>query len=307
MKKFLFLTLSIFLLFLPITLFAEDINSTLSYKNIKDEFSQTVGKMISVKEGSFHWKDNIEKAVYLTPYLISETEITQRAYFEVMGENPSYFTNPDKSSFYANSYKPFNRINTDNRPVENIKFLDAIKFCNSLSLKEGFEKVYSIDGDIVSIDENKNGYRLPTEAQWVWAAMSCSDSPYLEYSGREKATKKESGDYVWFRENCYEGNPWELFKQPDFGTKKVKSKAPNSLGLYDMSGNVWEWVFDSYAEDGKREVGKNPICNSNSLYRVLKGGSWLSGANYITIDYRKKVLSDFSNYLIGFRVVRVLN
>lgn len=93
---------------------------------------------------------------------------------------------------------------------------------------------------------------------------------------------------------------WEAFVNPEYGTKPVGGKKPNEEGIYDMSGNVWEWVEDWYG-DRTYERDNGP---ATGTYKVLKGGSFHSDAKFLKVDYRKKHLPDRTNKLIGFRVVR---
>ena len=152
--------------------------------------------------------------VTVSTFYIGKYEVTQGLYESVMGANPSEFKGDN------------------NLPVENVTWYNAVSFCNKLSEKEGRQAVYTIDGTTVTADWSKNGYRLPTEAEWEYAAKGGNGSPgnYL-YAGSNNVD-----DVAW-----YSGN--------SSNTPHVVGKAkPNGLGIYDMSGNVWEWCWDWYSD-----------------------------------------------------------
>lgn len=204
------------------------------------------------------------------------TEVTQKLYQMVMGENPS----KNKGA---------------NNPVEHISWNDAIYFCNVLSQKCGYDPVYYVYGPDVTnwgytphngksikreiiMDEKANGFRLPTEAEWVFAANGGQN---FKYSGSNNL------DAVGW----YNGNSGDK-------THPVAQKRPNGYGLYDMSGNVWEWVWDAESGAQFRYPGDS---------RYFCGGSYDDGAGYCEVysDYRYDAGSrDFVP--LGFRVARSL-
>ncbi|MBR6914331.1 MAG: SUMF1/EgtB/PvdO family nonheme iron enzyme [Treponema sp.] len=173
---------------------------------------------------------------------IGKTEVTQRLYKDVMRKNPSNFLNLDK-------------------PVETVSFFDAIVFCNRLSEICGKQPVYSVDGK-TDCDEwhyvpgagntlfgeievgGGDGYRLPTEEEWMYAAHGGEAHEEFAYSGRNK---EKIAEIAWYKKNA-------------FKTRESGKKEPNSLGLFDMTGNVWEWCFDVHKKDSSK--------------RIAKGGSW---------------------------------
>ena len=182
----------------------------------------------------------------------------------------------------------------NDHPVRNVSWYDVVKWCNAKSEMEGLTPVYEVGGEIYKTGEsvptvretNANGYRLPSEAEWEWAARGGVSSQGYTYSGSNTLT-----DVGWFDGNS-KGAAENLHESR--GTWPVGAKAANELGIYDMSGNVWEWAFD--------------VSNDKSTdERAPLGGSWFCRAKDCTIAYRDdKVLHniDFRNNGLGFRLVR---
>lgn len=218
-------------------------------------------------------------------FSILATEVTQELYESVMGENPSEFKGEK------------------NLPVENVSWVDAVAFCNELSVKEGLKPCYSYkentnaaqwgldNNEMSDWSENKwkkfnknfacdttaDGYRLPTVAEWLWAAMGgqvfkCSGSDNLDEVG-------------WYYKNSEEK------------THPVSQKKPNGYGLYDMSGNVWEWCgdLDEYFWDFDPDY-------SNVRYNC--GGGWSSNAYYCEVGYEFWSDANITSNNLGFRIVR---
>jgi len=254
-------------------------------------YAQSVNyEMVRVPGGSFQMGsasggENFERPVHtvtLSAFSIGKYEVTQALYESVMGYNPSRFKN------YADS---------PNRPVENVTWYDAIEFCNKLSERERLQPVYTISGRepatgypityaTVTPDWSKNGYRLP--AQWEYAARGGNGTP---------------GDYVYSGSNdvntvaWYEGNS-------NNAPQVVGTKTPNGLGLYDMSGNVWEWCWDRYG-DYSSEAQTDPKGASSGSYRVRRGGGWNSSSTGARSAYRSYSNPNNGwNDNLGFRLVR---
>ena len=199
-------------------------------------------------------------------YYMGTYEITQDIYEQVMGSNPSNWKGA--------------RL-----PVENVSWHDAVAFANALSRRDGLAEVYTISGSTVSCDWSKKGYRLPTEAEWEYAAQGGSKSQGYTYAGSNTIL-----DVAWFRDN--NGSK----------TQVVGTKQANELGLYDMSGNVWEWCWDWYG-DYSASAQTNPRGPSSGSARVLRGGSWVSAATLVRpADRRSDTPSNRNNYS-GFRLV----
>jgi formylglycine-generating enzyme len=228
--------------------------------------------LVPIPAGSFTREDNA--SISLNSFYISEFQVTQELYTAVTGkENPSYFTGVQ-------------------HPVERVSWYDSIRFCGMLNkeLNKNSEllKLSTLpekDLDKFKLDTLSPGFRLPTESEWEYAAKG--NRPELKYSGSEIL------DLVgWYRANSGQE------------TKPVGRKFPNSFGLYDMSGNVWEWCWDWYDKYGKKDLN-NPVGADTGASRVLRGGSWDYGAAACRTSDRDYYYPGIRYYNIGFRIVFV--
>lgn len=171
-----------------------------------------------------------------------------------------------------------------NNPVVNISWFDAIRYCNWLSEREGLAPVYFLDNDEVTIQMDKNGYRLPTEAEWEYAASEGGQSPVFSGS--------TSDDAVAWTINNSGGSP-----------VNVKQKKSNAFGLFDMSGNVLEWCQDWYGSYNANRItgGIGPI---NGNYKVFRGGAFDEEPNQSRVSFRLYSAPQDSRDNLGFRVAR---
>ncbi len=252
-------------------------------------------KMVKIPGGTFQM---YSQKVTVSSFSISKFDIKQGEWVEIMGDNPSHFND------------------NLNNPVENVSWYDAVVYCNKRSIKEGLTPVYSISGstdpsswgavptsinsiwNTVTADWFTNGYRLPTEMEWMWAAMGAdtANPGQVNLTGYNKVFAGSTGanginDYAWTNGNS--GGT----------THPVGTKLTNELGLYNMSGNVWQWCWDwyrNYPMDSQTDYRGT----ASGTRRVLHGGSWYDGSSYATVAYRadRNPFNQLNN--IGFRVVR---
>jgi formylglycine-generating enzyme required for sulfatase activity len=190
----------------------------------------------------------------------------------------------------------------DTLPVENVSWYDAIEYCNRRSEREGLSPAYTIDkkrSDTNNLDDydkvkwlvmwnrNASGYRLPTEAEWEYAAKGGNKDPMtFEYAGS----------------NSPDGVAW-YFENSGFRSHPVGTKQPNSLGLYDMSGNVEEWCWDwfgSYSSESQTDS----VGASSGRERILRGGSYFDDVTNVRSFYRGFTKPSYRSGLYGFRLVR---
>ncbi|MFW5627728.1 MAG: bifunctional serine/threonine-protein kinase/formylglycine-generating enzyme family protein [Candidatus Cloacimonadaceae bacterium] len=219
--------------------------------------------------GSSYGKDEEEPyhEVIISSFLISRYQVTQEQWNNIMNKNPSNFKG-------------------DSLPVEQVSWCDAIKYCNKLSIKEGLMPCYSGSGDNIICNWEANGYRLPTEAEWEYAARGGQKSADNMYAGSDVLK-----EVAWFNDNLGDR------------TQFVGKKNPNELGIYDMSGNVWEWCWDWYSETYYKESSKiNPRGPSVGAYRVLRGGSWVSYEQYCRNASRYQLNPRRVLFTVGFRL-----
>ncbi|MDI3503826.1 MAG: hypothetical protein PWP64_762 [Candidatus Cloacimonadota bacterium] len=258
---------------------------------------------VFVEGGTFNPTDSYgnptDYFVTLSSFYIDKYEVTQAGYEAVMGTNPSHFSGHP------------------NRPVEWVTWFNAIEYCNRRSTMEGLTPCYSYssygtDPDDwpagwnsnssnhtnVSCNWSANGYRLPTEMEWMFAAKGGNQSQSYYYSGSNTI-----GEVAWYRSNAGYELPGGL-SHPDFGTHDVGEKAPNELGTFDMSGNVYEWVWDisgSYPSGSQT----NPTGADSGSDRVIRGGGWDYYADVCTVSFRFDISAAGTNGGIGFRCLRV--
>jgi formylglycine-generating enzyme required for sulfatase activity len=261
--------------------------------------------LVLVKGGIFkNTKSNYYgKGVTVSDFYIGRYDVTQKEWLAVMGSNPSKFKG-------------------GNLPVEMVSWYDSIEYCNRRSLKEGLRPYYNIDknrkdpanepdpkfGDLdpikwtVTLNEGANGYRLPTEAEWEYAAGGGRMSGSYTYSGSE-----DVDEVAWYWRNAGDRNlsgawNWPLIEQNHDRTKPVGGKKPNELGLYDMSGNVRQWCWDWHG-DLETHV-TDPRGSRGGFGRVWKGGGWIGAAFCCASAYRGLLAANGKGPDQGFRVSR---
>lgn len=243
-------------------------------------------EMGSPETENWRSEDEAQHTVTVSDFYMSQYEVTQAEYMAIMGENPSSFSG-------------------DQLPVENVSWLDAVAYCNARSEAEGLMLAYSIDGQTVTWDRSANGYRLPTEAEWEYACRAGTTTPF----NTEASISAEEANYYGHYPYEIEGN---YFSQENLDTKpgeyrqttvEVDSFSPNVWGLYNMHGNVGEWVWDYYgAYDAESQT--NPTGAKTGTLRVYRGGGWNDFAKNMRSAYRATLAEDKGSFNIGIRLVR---
>ncbi len=260
--------------------------------------------MINVPAGRFQRDATATNVSVITlPYRMSQHEITREQFLAIMGTDPSNTT--------------YSSGTTD--PVQMTNWYHAIAFCNKLSIAEGLTPVYAVTGvnfttltyaaiptgsnanwNNATATWTNNGYRLPTEMEWMWAAMGApadGQGGGTNTTGYAKAFAGSTGsnaigDYAWC-ENVTDGK-----------SRPVGGKLPNELGLFDMSGNVYEWCWDWWATAYPAGTQTDYRGAASVTTRLLRGGSWGLNANYCAVAYRLSDSPYSQGASFGFRVVR---
>jgi formylglycine-generating enzyme required for sulfatase activity len=220
--------------------------------------------------GSTNGEDN-ERPVHsvtVQGFYMGKFEVTQREWQDIMGGNPS-------------------RWKGDALPVAMVSWYDAVEYCNRRSVKEGLVPAYRGGGETITCDFNASGYRLPTEAEWEYAAKGGGkDLLVYEYPGSNSPE-----NVAWYKDNS------------GGSTHQVGTKQPNSLGLYDIGGNVYEWCWDRYGNYSE-SAQTDPRGPSAGDRRMMRGGAGSTSARTVRSAYR--LLSPPSDRYndVGFRLVR---
>lgn len=186
------------------------------------------------------------------------------------------------------------------RPAINVRWHDAVAYCNWLSEQQGLIKVYTINESTVTADWNANGYRLPTEAEWEYAARGGGKS--VRFGNGKDVADPAQINFAGSPANKTSYSRAGVFREK---TTPVGSFQPNALGLRDMAGNVWEWCWDWLGDDyyGKSEQN-NPIGPVSGSRRVLRGGSWGNPPDNVRVTYRNGRDPMTQDYDYGFRLAR---
>jgi len=237
--------------------------------------------MILIKGGTFlmgsredepqRRNDESRHQVTVNDFMMGKYPVTQKEWFEITRNNPSQFKG-------------------DNLPVGYVSWYNAIEFCNMLSGREGLAAVYHNTEAGTVADEEADGYRLPTEAEWEYACRAGTTTPF------------NTGENITTEQANYNGNfPYNNHPKGQFREKTtpVNSFNPNAWGLYDMHGNVWEWCWDFYGDYSGIVIP--------GIFRVIRGGGWDTGGRELRSAFRRSYnpAGQFNSF--GFRVVRSCN
>lgn len=231
-------------------------------KSYRIDYRSTSLEMAAIPGGTFQMGNlqgyEDEKPLVtrrVSSFRLSKTEISQALWTEVMGYNPSFASG-------------------DSLPVDSVTWLQTLEFCNRLSLREGLVPAYRFLENGPELREDADGYRLPTEAEWEYAARG----------GGGQSGEREEG---WSGGNS------------DGRSHPSRSWQPNAFGLYDMAGNLWEWVWDDYAP-----YGEAAGTQTDAGGKVIRGGSWLSAPETLRSTHRDKFPGKSGRITLGFRVAR---
>ncbi len=244
--------------------------------------------MVFIQGGSFtmgspgteDWRGSDETAhtVNISSFYISPYELTQKEYADVTGKSPSNF-------------------NGDKLPVESISWLDAVTFCNLKSEAEGLSPAYRIEGRTVYWERSANGYRLPTEAEWEYACRAGSNTPFGSNASPSTKDANYYGQYQGGQ--AAQGTPVTCRQT----TVAVDSFSPNAFGLYNMHGNVSEWVWDTYGAYVKNGAS-DPTGAANGRLKVYRGGGWDDFAKHMRSAFRGAAGIECRMANLGMRLVR---
>jgi formylglycine-generating enzyme required for sulfatase activity len=256
---------------------APDGSSTTTSDKSNNATTESKIEMVQIPGGRFIMgdKDEVDAApheVIVSPFYMDKYLVTQEQYQRVMGDNPA-------------------RWKGAKNPVEQVRWSDAVKFCNARSRLEGLQPCYDLENWQCNFEAN--GYRLPTEAEWEYACRAGTQTPYFFGNDVSKL-----GDHAWFDKNSG-GHP-----QP------TGQKRPNPCGLYDMIGNVWQWCNDFYKVDYYAESPQeNPRGPKEGDNKVVRGGAWKFSGDNCRSGYRYNEAPGYVDVcfgydIYGFRCVR---
>lgn len=256
---------------------------------LPEEFARIKGGtflMGSPEDEPWRGADEVQHRVTVSDFYLSKYELTQQEYAALMGSQPSSFSG-------------------DHLPVESVSWLDAIAYCNARSEEEGLTPAYTVNGQTVAWDRSANGYRLPTEAEWEYACRAGTTTPFSIQESPSAEQANYYGHYPYGIEDNYFSQEGLTVKPGEYRqtTLPVGSFEPNPYGLYDMHGNVGEWVWDAYGAY-PTEAQTNPTSPEDGVLRVYRGGGWNDFAKNLRSAYRATLEMDKRSFALGIRLAR---
>lgn len=238
-----------------------------------DQGPASINGWVEVPGQSYEVTDTLTRVpvtITIGKFLIASKELTQREFEEVMGYNPSFHRGAEL-------------------PVETVSWWEAIRYCNLRSLRENLEPCYNLETGFC--DVSRKGFRLPTDEEWTHAA-----GPMPTMKGNAHAANLGTSDTK---------DVTRLVDElKDKGTRPVGSYPPNSLGLYDMFGNVWEWTCDYFNPERTPQASYNPDGPLRGLARIVRGGSFISTTSQWARGYRSSIEPSYKSRFTGFRLCR---
>lgn len=261
--------------------------------------------MVFVQGGTFQMgsrdgeDDETPHSVTLGDYYIARHEVTVKEYLDFCrATNQNWPEWMEKDSRYNaqtgsdDHYKKLGQaLEGTQHPIVGISWYNAVAYCNWRSTKDGLEKVYKINGTTITANWKASGYRLPTEAEWEYAARSRG----RDHKWAGTASESQLSSYA---NGSGKTDGYEY-------TSPVGRFKANDLGLFDMSGNVWEWCWDWYDDAYySKSTNTDPKGSNTGSYRVLRGGSWDFLPAGLRCAYRSYNYPDFRYDDVGFRLSR---
>lgn len=233
----------------------------------------------------------LRKVTLKKSFYLSTTEVTNAQFRQFRSAHSSRRVE-DKS------------LNGDQQPVVRVSWIDAALYCNWLSSEQGLEAVYKIEKEtLVSVNKQANGYRLPTEAEWAWAARTLNATTLKFPWGQEWPIPPQAGNFADASGSYMLNRVIRNYKDGFAATAPVGKFTPNQHRLYDLGGNVAEWVHDFYAPGQKQGEQTDPFGPERSNYHVVRGSSWRHGSQVeLRLSYRD--YSDKERDDLGFRIAR---
>jgi len=278
------------------------------WEAVKPQLVTSAGQTLKlIRPGRFTMGASRREAGRRANELLREVELTRPYYLATREVTNAQFRlfKSDHSSGRADRHS----LNGDDQPVVNITWEDAARYCNWLSQRDGLSPSYRFSGDeLLGFDDQATGYRLPTEAEWAWAARVTLEG-LLKYPwGAQLPPADKAGNFADLSAGAMLGRIVTNYDDRYAVTAPVGSYSPNAAGFYDLGGNVAEWIHDYYGQVAKASgrVEIDPVGPEKGGFHVIRGSSWRHGTvvelRLSFRDYGDKARDD-----IGFRIARYVD